>query len=49
MDEILQWRIVFEAFNSPIWSRTTKSEADLEYLLSKAVSNCTVVLIISLG
>ncbi|TYH25942.1 hypothetical protein ES288_A03G209900v1 [Gossypium darwinii] len=48
-DEILLWRIVFEALNSPIWSRTTKLEADLKHLLSKATSNCTIVLVVILG
>ncbi|KAB2094479.1 hypothetical protein ERO13_A02G148200v2 [Gossypium hirsutum] len=48
-DEILLWRIIFEASNSPIWSRTTKPEADLNHLLSKAASNCTVVLVVILG
>ncbi|KAH1080012.1 hypothetical protein J1N35_019773 [Gossypium stocksii] len=29
----------FEAFKSPVWSRTTIPEVDLAFLLSKAASN----------
>ncbi|TYJ50049.1 hypothetical protein E1A91_A01G179000v1 [Gossypium mustelinum] len=40
-------RFVFVAFNTPIWSRTTTPEANIEFLVSKAASNYTVVHIVA--
>ncbi|TYH62549.1 hypothetical protein ES332_D07G127700v1 [Gossypium tomentosum] len=41
-DEILEWRVVFKALNSPRQSRTITPDADLYLLVSKAVSKCIV-------
>lgn len=46
-DETFLWMTVFEVENSPIWSRITRPEVDLEFLLSKAALNCIGTLVIS--